>query len=280
MTVLRLLALPAVVLVALGFASVPASGAVRCGSADPETNATARATLTLQDDSVAGIAYGRDTDDRTLLLRFRAEGCELAPGGAAPDLEVVPKQGLEQLPDGVVSLVRARRDGNEFSVRLAVDPDRFDPGSYGGFVEIRAGDVTTTRTPIALSRSESNLAWPLLIGAIGGLAGLVWFALLHSARGTVDGRFRALHYGVVFIAASVAGIFSVTTQYLDQEVWSVEDNGLAALVAAFTGATTGAMATAISVLWRVPDRGAETAKAGRAKPRVRRRRAVKPEPSS
>jgi hypothetical protein len=118
----------------------------------------------------------------------------------------------------------------------------------------------------------------LLIGAIGGLAGLLWFVLLSNAKGTATGRFRALHYAGVFVAAAIAGIISVASQYLDQEVWSVDDNGLAALIAAFTGATTGAMATAIGVLWRVPERStAKPRKAAAPNPRVGR---PKPEPGS
>ena len=92
MTVQRLLAVPALALVALGLASVPASGAVRCGAVDPETGTTARATLTLDDDSVASIAYGRDTDDRTLLLRFRAAGCDLASTEARTRTTAAPQR--------------------------------------------------------------------------------------------------------------------------------------------------------------------------------------------
>ncbi len=246
--------LPAIafVLVVLLLPVAAPSEAATCGDRDPATQLPRKATLTLDEDSVATIAYGRDMDDQTLLLRFRAAGCTFGSDQAAPAVDLLPKQGEEELPGGTVSLLRSRRDGSEFAVRLAVNPARFDPGTYGGFVELSAPDVATTRTPVTISRSEDKVTWPVGMGVIGGLAGLLWLWLLSIAKGALLGRVSVLHYFGVFVAAAVAGVVSVFAQYLDQEVWSVGENGLAALTAAFTGASTGAMITMIGVLWK-PD---------------------------
>jgi hypothetical protein len=234
--------------------SIPATsavGAVQCGSTDPQTDATARATLTLDPDSVTTLAYKRDTRPQTLLLRFKVTGCELPVYPSAPQIDLLPRQSTRDIPDGVVSLVRAVPDGAEYSLRLRADPKRFKPGSYGGFFELRAPYVITTRTPIALSRSESNEAVPIAIGAIGGIAGLVWFLLLRTAKGAKT-VLKGWHYVIAFVAAAIAGVIAVESAYRAQDVWSVSDNLLSALAAAFTGATTGTMATAIGLLWAEP----------------------------
>jgi hypothetical protein len=236
-------------LIGLAINGAPASAAT-CGVADAQPS---RATLTLNDQSVTSVAYGRTKAPvHTLLLRFKAAGCVVPDDVAQVTTEVVPKQGMSELPDGAVTLLRARVDGDEFSVRLAIAPSRFPPGSYGGFVEVRSPFVLTARTPIAVSRSESNLLWPLLIGTLGGLVGLGWFWFLSRAKGWTT-SVRGPQYAVVFAAAAAAGIVAVVSSYLDQEVWTVGANGFAAMIAAFTGATTGAMATALTVLWRQPD---------------------------
>jgi hypothetical protein len=239
----------AVPILGLALEGAPAEAA-QCGV--PGSQA-ARATLTLDDQSVTSVAYGRGTDPpRTLLLRFKAAGCTLPATVSDVTIDVVPKQGTPEIPAGGVSLLRSTVDGDEFSVRLSSDTAKFDPGSYSGFVEVRTPFTLTARTPVSLSRSESNPFWPILIGIIGGLIGLGWFWFLNRAKGT-KAQIKGLQYLIVFAAAAVAGIVAVLATYWDQEVWTVGANGKAAAFAAFTGATTGAMATALGVLWKEPD---------------------------
>jgi hypothetical protein len=238
----------AVPILGLALEAAPAHAAV-CGVPGSQTS---RATLTLDDQSVTSVAYGRGTDPpRTLLLRFKAAGCTLPDNVSKVSIEVVPKQGMPEIPSGGVSLLRARVDDDEFSVRLSSDTAKFEPGTYAGFVEVRTPYTLTARTPVSLSRSESNPLWPILIGVIGGVIGLGWFWFLNKAKGATA-QIKGMQYLIVFGAAAVAGIVAVLASYWDQEVWTLGANGKAAAFAAFTGATTGAMATALGVLWKEP----------------------------
>ena len=250
-TAQRLIPILASLVIVLGSTATSAQAAVPCGAVDPMTKRPTQATLTLAPDSVTSIAYKRDTAPATLLLRFKAKGCELPATPPNPDIEVLPKQGAKEIPHGVVSLTRARVDGAEYSVRATATPKNFKPGSYQGSVEVRAPYLATARAPISLSRSEDNFAWPMGIGATAGLAGLIWFLLLKFAKGATT-RLKKRHYAIVLLAAAAAGVASALSSYLDQEVWTLSQNGFAAALAAFTGATTGAMATAIGVLWKDP----------------------------
>jgi hypothetical protein len=227
--------------------------AATCGVSDPRTQTTPRATMTLDDDSVTSIAYKRSTDPKTFLLRFRVTGCDVPADAAPPTFELTPKQETTDVPAGVVKFVRHLPDGTEFSVRLDAMPKSFKPGSYGGFVELRAPYMVTTRTPIALSRSESSHMWPILLGMIGGLIGVAWFLALNFFAKGAKTKIVPWHYALVFVAAAIAGILVVENAYRAQDVWTLGENSISALVAAFTGATTGTMATALAVLFPEPD---------------------------
>jgi hypothetical protein len=73
-------------------------------------------------------------------------------------------------------------EGSRYIVHLKVSSDTFDPGSYSGLAEIKAGWLQTVRTPVSISRSE-NRAWvPLRWGAAGPPAGLCLFAILRWFR--------------------------------------------------------------------------------------------------
>jgi hypothetical protein len=232
-------------------AAPSASAASECGSPDPKTQTTARGTLTLDPDSVTAKAFKADTEPQTLLLRFKVTGCDLPADPPPAETELLAKKGAKDIPDGAITLVHAVADGSEYSLRLTADPSRFDPGAYGGIYELRAPYMVTTRTPIELSRSEDNALVPLGIGVAGGLAGLVWFLLLSLAKGAKT-KITRWHYVIVFGAAAVAGALAVYGAYQSQDVWSFSANWASALGAAFTGATTGTMATALVVLWPDP----------------------------
>lgn len=228
-----------------------ASAASECGSPDPKTQTTPRGTLTLDPDSVTAKAFKADTGSQKLLLRFKVTGCDLPADPQLPETELLAKNGAKDIPEGAITLVRGVSDGSEYSLRLTADPNKFNPGAYGGIYEMRAPYMVTTRTPIELSRSEDNILVPLAIGVAGGLAGLGWFLLLSYAKGAKT-KITRRHYFMVFGAAAVVGALAVLGAYQSQDVWSLSANWRSALGAAFAGATTGTMATALYVLWPEP----------------------------
>jgi hypothetical protein len=242
----RLLALAVI------FASQPsAASATDCGTVDPKSHVTAKAMLSVDPDSVTTVAFRRSTDPQKLLVRFRVRGCDLRGEVQRPTIDVLPKQNTTNVPEDAVSLDQTLADGTDFSLTFLADPSKFSPGSYGGFIQVRADYLVTARTPISLSRSESNELLPLMLGVLGGFVSLIWLFGLRLARGATSPRLW--HYVFGLAAAAVAGVIAVDTAYRAQDVWSFGDNAGSALVAAFTGATTGAMVAALAVLFPEPD---------------------------
>jgi hypothetical protein len=251
----QLLHLVALIAVA-GIDAAPASAAVTCGTSNPKTHATAKATLDLDPDSVATIGFERDTGPQKMLIRFKATGCRLPNDAPDPTVDVLPRQDIKNVPDNVLSLSSAIPDGSDYTLVFLADPNKFSPGTYGGFVEIRAPFLITARAPISLSRSEDDELLVFALGVAGGIASLVWFLGLHLARGATT-KIAWWHYVLGFLAAAVAGVIAVDTAYRAQDVWSFEENAGSAVVAAFTGATTGAMVAALAVLFPEPSKKAE-----------------------
>jgi hypothetical protein len=237
----------AVLLLAVSFPS-PATAA-KCGTINPKTNAVLKASLEIDPDSVTSIAFMRHTKPQWLLIRFKASGCEL-PVGHRPTIDLLPKQNAQNIPEPAVVLKAARPAGAEYTLKLLADPRELDPGGYEGFLEVRATNINTMRTPISLSRSEDRWWLPLVIGLVGGFASLVWFLGLHFAQGAKSPK--RWHYGFAFVAAAIFGAFAVETAYRSQEVWTFSENYASAAVAAFTGATTGTMLAALAVLFPKP----------------------------
>lgn len=237
----------AALLLAVTFPS--AASAAKCGTIDPKTNTVVKAKLEIDPDSVTTIAFVRDMEPQWLLVRFKATGCEL-PIGHKPTIDLLPKQNAKNIPEPAVILKAARPAGSEYTLKLRADPGELDPGAYEGFLEVRATNINTTRTPVALSRSEDNELLPLGIGLIGGLASVMWFLGLHFAQGAKSPK--AWHYLLAFVAAALFGAFAVETAYRSQEVWTLSENYASAAVAAFTGATTGTMLAALAVLFPKP----------------------------
>lgn len=244
----------ALVLGLLGAMFAPqAATAATCG--EPESDATgagaAKATLTLQEDSTADVSYKRSTDPKTLLLIFRVTGCELAKTQKDPDFEVVPRKDFDELPAGVITLLRARQDGTELSMRFSVDANKFKPGSYGSLIELRAPYLTLSRTPVSVSRSEDNWLVPFCIGALSGFVAILWFGLLKFfAREKLLIKWPWLI--VVVIAGAIFGGLAVASSWWDQDVWSVDANLKAAIAAGVAGATTGAMLGLLGTVWQAP----------------------------
>src|SRR5436305_9757480 len=157
--------------------------AVPCGTIDPKTGATLKGTLTLdQEDAVTDAVFKRKTGHKTLALIFSVAGCELMPGAPAPALDVGPRRNTDELPDGAVAIKRVVSDASTLEVDLDADTSRFDPGAYGALVTLRAPYLVTSRTPVSVSRSESNLLIPLAYGAVSALVAVALDTLRHLVQ--------------------------------------------------------------------------------------------------
>lgn len=245
----------ALVLVTAGvlFAAQPA-GAVTCGEIDPATDAVAEGVLVLdEDDSVITLAFGRDTGTRRLSLVFSVTGCEIDPNTQEPpSIDVRPTSGdSEQLDRAILMPESPDTDGTTFEQVFTVSTDDFDPGSYGGVLLLDASYLARNRTPLAVSRSEEREYIPAGLGALGGLVGVIWFlALKLAARNKLAIRWGWLV--VVIPLAVLAGAWAVLNGYWDQDVWTSSDNGMAALRAGFTGASTGSAAGLLAAIFLSP----------------------------
>jgi hypothetical protein len=252
--------LAAAVITGLMLLSAPPASAAPCGQPDrqntPQDAQGARATLTLDErSSKTHLWFKRETGHREISLVFRAAGCDLPSRLPDPRLVVLPEQGSWELPDGVLTVKSAEVFGAEFLLKVDVDASKFKPGTYDGKLVVRSPYLNSNRTPISVSRSESRIWVPMLVGAITGLAGLIWFALLKGAsqaRLTVEPRWLLVLSGVCM----VAGMVAVFISYWDQNVWTLDENLIASAVAGFTGATTGAMAGVLGVIWATPAQNA------------------------
>ncbi len=244
------------VIIGLTLLSAPPASADPCGQPDrqntPQNAQLARAALTLDEkSSKTHLWFKRETGHREISLVFRATGCDLPNRLSDLRLVVLPEQGSWELPGGVLTVKSAEVFGAEFLLKIDVDASKFKPGTYDGKLVVRSSYLDSNRTPISVSRSESRIWVPMLVGAITGLAGLIWFALLKGASQaqlTVEPRWLLVLSGV----CTVAGMVAVFISYWDQNVWTLDENLIASAVAGFTGATTGAMAGVMGVIWATP----------------------------
>ncbi len=235
---------------------MPSAGAAPCGRPDPEADPPSaqalRATLALDEKSSRTIlAFKREKDHEAISLVFTVSGCELPAELADPRLLLLTRPGSEDLGDDVVAVKSAEADGSEYVLKVDVDASRFEPGSYDGLIAVRAPYLAPNRTPISVSRSEDRWWLPLLLGAVAGLGGMLWFLGLRRARSVQLKITKPMVYWVV-AACMAAGTFSVFVSYWDQQVWSLDENLIGALTAGFTGATTGAMAGLLGIVLTQP----------------------------
>jgi hypothetical protein len=254
--------LPLALVLAAGAALVgaPAAYSAPCGEKDPNgkppSTQPVRAMLALDEKSSRTIvAFKRAKGHQGINLVFTASGCELPTNPAKPRLVMLTKSGSKDLPDSALSVKSVEADGAEYILKVDVDANAFGPGTYDGQLAARAQYLApTNRTPVSVSRSDNRWWLPILIGALAGLAGLVWFGLLKAASQTALTVGRGM---LIFVVAAcmVAGAISVFVSYWDQEVWSFSENFIGALTAGFTGATTGAMAGLLGVVWKQPAAG-------------------------
>lgn len=250
----------AVVVLALlfvgGYIVYPASAsAATCGKKDPRSGKTVRGVLALDEgQSDTDKAFKQDTGHKTLPLIFKVNGCDLANNAPRPRLEVNPRKGSNELPrDGeAVSIKRVVPDGSTLEVFLDIDSGKFDPGSYGASVVLRAPYINSSRTPITVSRSEDTELIPAGIGALAALIGLLVYSLLqivNQATLTVANAKRFV-IGVIVVVGVVAGAFIGYLDYHDQVVWTFKDNWVATATAGFGGATGGVMAGLLGGVWK------------------------------
>ena len=89
-------------------------------------------------------------------------------------------------------------------------------------------------------------------GALGAFAGFLLFAFTRMIKGNdllVGGPLLA---GVFIVSLFAGMVAAYTTNYLNQDVWTVGENWWGALVVGFTGATSGVMVGLLSAVWREP----------------------------
>ena len=257
-----------------------------CGTTPEGGSQPVKATLALADtdpETVTAAQYGRRTGVKHLALVYTVSGCQLA--GNLPVPEDPPPIGppkdvkASTIPKGVVRLDGAPQiDGDQYVVRLQVftsPPDytdsntnrtispKFEPGTYGGFVQLNADWMHRTGTPIEVSRSENRWLFVLGASAAGAIGGFVFFMLLHafSRAQLLAGPGKIAIAGLVSLGVGV--YVAYTTNYLNQDVWTFGANTIALLTAGFTAATSGHLVTGL--LGKVYD---DHAKVNPAKPRA------------
>jgi hypothetical protein len=118
-----------------------------------------------------------------------------------------------------------------------------DTGSYTSFVRLKADWMQTIATPVSVSRSEDTEIIPLLIGMGGGLSGFLLFTLLRRIH---NDDLLVKEPWVLWLAGTVSVVVGAGTafftNYYNQDVWTVDANGLALFTAAVSASTAGVAA--------------------------------------
>jgi hypothetical protein len=245
------------------------------GSAQPRTTSQEplRGTLTLdQEDqeTVTSAAFGRSTDPQPLTLVYRVAGCRVTDALALPASPLptgpVRTAGMRTLPRGAVRIDDVDADGDRYVVHLRISvssdsaPGRaaaaapgfsLRPGSYTGFVRLEAPWMHTVATPVTVTRSESDLLVPLLIGLLGSGGGFALFALarkIHHDDLLVKERWVLVFAGIVSVVVGTGSAFF--TNYVNQDVWTWSANGLALFTAAFSASTAGVAAGLLTGIYK------------------------------
>jgi hypothetical protein len=137
-----------------------------------------------------------------------------------------------------------------------------------------------TGTAVAISRSENRWLYVLGLAVLGAAGGCLFVMLLHaySRAKLLTTAGRVAIAGVISVA--VGAYVAYTTNYLNQDVWTLGANTIALLTAAFTAATSGHLVTGL--LGKVYDDhaqmypkedGAPASRMQRLRQRVRQRKA-------
>jgi hypothetical protein len=234
-----------------------------CGEPPPGGGGSARpvkATLSLDGETkdpilVTDAPFGRKTDVKKMTLVYNVTGCEMGETEPLPQtpLRIYPPKSGDIVPDNALVLDGDPAiEGSRYIVRLKVSSETFNPGSYSGLVEIKAGWLNAVRTPVSISRSENRRRVPLGWGALGGLAGFLLFALMRKLKKNDLLVGRGLLIAVFGVSVTAGMVAAYTTSYINQDVWVSSENWWAALVAGFTGATSGVMVGLLSAVWKEP----------------------------
>jgi hypothetical protein len=244
-------------------AAEPVCGTVPAGASQP-----AKATLSLLDtdpETVTTALYGRKTGVKQLTLVYAVSGCVptqgLDPPHDPPHIGPSKDVKVETIPRGVIRLAGTPKfDGHVYVVRLQVDTNPppykeqttgktiapgFPTGTYAGFVHLDADWIPRNGSLVAVSRSENRWLYVLGLAALGALGGFAAFMLLHafSRAALLTSGPKIAVAGVVSVA--VGAYVAYTTNYLNQDVWTLGANTIALLTAAFTAATTGQLVTGL-----------------------------------
>jgi len=262
-------------------AATPSTAAVKATDGLAAESSTVKdrvlATLTLdQEDqeTVTAATFGRSTDPQPLTLVYRVSGCRVVDTLPLPRSPLptgpVNTVGARALPFGSVQIDDVEADGDRYVVHLRVfvssgkasdqggtskpaPPDEFsvDPGSYTSFVRVKGDWLRTVATPLTVTRSEDSESIPLGIGALGGLCGFFVFWLLRKIH--EDDLMVKERWVLWFAAAASVVVGTVTafvTNYLNQDVWTVEANALALFIAAFSASTGGVAAGLLTGIYK------------------------------
>lgn len=235
-----------------------------CGTSDSDGNAIL-GSLSLNDNSSATKTYGTGKGERHLALLYSVEGCTLPSGTtiAADQVSILPPKSGDDLPGKpTVAVTIEQPDPTAVAADVALKLNDIHPGTHGGIVRIHVPQVLhDSFTPI----SESRTAWwglPILLGLTGSLAGLVWAIGLHISDTITAVKFSRIHWVVLVLLTTGAGIAAGYGYWDNQDVWTVADNGWATLLAGFTASTTGALVGVTAALVSPPPNDPDTQPAG------------------
>jgi hypothetical protein len=130
------------------------------------------------------------------------------------------------------------------------------PGSYTSFVRLEADWMHTIATPVTVTRSEDSEWIAVLIGMAGGASGFIIFMVLRVIHG--KNLLIKEKWVLWFTAAVSIGVGAGTayfTNYLNQEVWTFNANGVALFTAAFSASTAGVAAGLLTGIYNTDQAG-------------------------
>jgi hypothetical protein len=221
-----------------------------CGSTDSDGN-TVLGSLALDDNSSTTKTYGTAKGDRELVLLYSVTGCTLPSDATLTQgqVSILPAKDGADLPGApMVDISVAKPDATAVSTKVNLKLDDIDAGTHSGIVRIHAPRyLHDSFTPISASRTDRWL-WPLLLGLVGAVAGVLWAVGIHFAD-SIEMKFSPLQGIVIGVLAIGAGLAAGYAYWDNQDVWTVGDNGWATLVAGFTASTTGALAGVTAALF-------------------------------
>lgn len=229
------------------------ASAAACGTT-ASTGEVYKGFLALNENTaVTEKQFKRSTGHGTLSLIFRVSGCDLPAEAPPPTMTQLPRQDAVDLDKDAITFESAMLDPHSLEVLLDVDAQKFDPGSYGALIALRAPYIATTRTPITVSRSEDRIWIPLLWGALSAFAGLLFFSL-SKFLGRISLNVKPVWLIFAVVVACGSGAAVVYANYADQEVWKLGDNWFAAAGIGFSAGTSGVMTALLASMWRADTR--------------------------